>query len=160
MFQWNRGYKQLKLVSYSGGISSAWGGLGSGLIGMSPGRVPLELFHASPTGEIIYLIGNYISYLAWQRPRVPKEELESVAGEKDFWFTLLLAFCLTKRPDLSQPGASVQYGRALLEGVFYFQCLFTFTCRLISSVPRVGSYSSQEPLPFTSHMKSLLATGF
>ena len=34
--------------------------------------------------------GHYMSLLAWERPRIPQEELESVAEEGDVWVPLLL----------------------------------------------------------------------
>jgi len=41
---------------------------------------------------------NYISHLAWEHHRIPQEELENVAGEKDVWDSLLDR--LPSQPDL------------------------------------------------------------
>ncbi len=32
---------------------------------------------------------DYISHLSWERVGIPPEDLESVAGERDVWTTLL-----------------------------------------------------------------------
>jgi len=64
------------------------------LIRMSPGRLPLEGFRARPSGRrprgrLRTRWRDYISRLAWERLRIPKDELESVAGEKEAWGALL-----------------------------------------------------------------------
>jgi len=41
---------------------------------------------------------HYPSILAWECLRIPQEELESVAGERDVWVSLLDLFA--PRPDL------------------------------------------------------------
>ena len=54
------------------------------LIRMPPGRLPLEVFQARPTGRRPRgrprtRWRDYISLLAWERLGIPQEELESVA---------------------------------------------------------------------------------
>jgi len=54
-------------------------------IRMPPGRIPLEVFRAHPTGRKPRgrprtRWRDYISHLAWGRLRISQEELESVAG--------------------------------------------------------------------------------
>ena len=61
---------------------------------MPPGRLPLEVFRARPTGRRPRgrprnRWRDYISLLAWERLGIPQEELESVAGEKEAWRALL-----------------------------------------------------------------------
>ena len=61
---------------------------------MPPGRLPLEVFRARPTGRRPRgrprtSWRDYISLLAWKRLGIPQEELESVAGEKEAWRALL-----------------------------------------------------------------------
>jgi len=61
---------------------------------MLPGRLPLEIFRARPTGRRPRggprtNRRDYISLLAWERLRIPQEELESVAGEREVWVSLL-----------------------------------------------------------------------
>jgi len=56
------------------------------LIRMPPGRLPLEVFRACPTGRRPRgrprtRWRDYISHLAWER--LAQEELESVAGEME-----------------------------------------------------------------------------
>ena len=63
-------------------------------IRMPPGRLPLEVFQARPTGKRHRgrprtRWRDYISRLAWEHLGVPQEELENVAGERDVWNTLL-----------------------------------------------------------------------
>ncbi|XP_065817852.1 uncharacterized protein [Labrus bergylta] len=58
------------------------------LLRMPPGRLPLEVFQARPTGRrprgILRLRWrDYISRLAWERLGIPQEELENVAGERE-----------------------------------------------------------------------------
>jgi len=43
---------------------------------------------------------DYISHLTWERLRIPQEELERGAGERDGWVSLLGRLVL--RPDLRQ----------------------------------------------------------
>ncbi len=55
-----------------------------------PGRLPLEVFRARPTGRRPQgrprtHWRDYISHLAWERFKIPQEELKSVAGVKDVW---------------------------------------------------------------------------
>ena len=64
------------------------------LIRMSPGRLPLEVFRARPTGRRPRgrpraRWRDYISLLAWERLGIPQGELEGVAGVKDVWRSLL-----------------------------------------------------------------------
>jgi len=64
------------------------------LIRMPPGRLPLEVFRARPNGRRPWgrhrtRWRDYISHLAWECLRIPREELESVAGEKEAWGALL-----------------------------------------------------------------------
>lgn len=96
-------------------LSLRWFGLGS----------DWDVSWARPTG-VVPCKPNWRDYISHRElhilsglatPSGTKRGAGEHCWEKDFWFTLLLAFCLTKRPDLSRPGASVQYGRALLEGV-------------------------------------------
>jgi len=54
---------------------------------MPPGRLPLEVFRARGQTQNP-LEGIYISS-ARERLRIPQEELESVAGEKEAWGALL-----------------------------------------------------------------------
>ncbi len=67
---------------------------------------PLEVFWARPTGRRprgrprTYW-GDYISHLALERLRIPQDELENVAGERDVW-TTLLACCRNPTPDKQQ----------------------------------------------------------
>ena len=61
---------------------------------MPPGRLPLEVFRARPTGKRPRgrprtRWRDYISLLAWEGLGIPQEELESVAGEKEAWRALL-----------------------------------------------------------------------
>ena len=61
---------------------------------MPPGRLPLEVFRARPTGRRPRgrprtRWRDYISLLAWEHLGIPQEELESVAGEKEAWRALL-----------------------------------------------------------------------
>ena len=72
------------------------------LIRMPPGRLPLEVFQARPTGRRPRgrprtRWRDYISRLAWERLGVPQNELESVAGEREAWVGLLGR--LPPRPD-------------------------------------------------------------
>ena len=72
------------------------------LIRMPPGRLPLEVFQARPTGRRPRgrprtRWRDYISRLAWERLGVPQNELESVAGEREAWVGLLGQLPL--RPD-------------------------------------------------------------
>jgi len=64
------------------------------LIRMPPGRLPLEVFRARPTGRRPRdrprtRWRDYIPHLAWERFGVSQEELESVTGEKEVWGALL-----------------------------------------------------------------------
>jgi len=64
------------------------------LIRMPPGRLPLEVFRARPTGRSPRgrprtRWRDYISLLAWEHLGIPQVELESVAGEKEAWGALL-----------------------------------------------------------------------
>ena len=61
---------------------------------MPPGRLPLEVFRARPTGRRPRgrprtRWRDYISLLAWEHLGIPQEELDSVAGEKEAWRALL-----------------------------------------------------------------------
>lgn len=73
------------------------------LIRKPPGSLPFEVFQAHPTGRRPYgrpKTGwrDYISHLAWERPGIPQEELESIDGERDIWNNLLI--WLPPHPDL------------------------------------------------------------
>ena len=64
------------------------------LVRMPPGRLPGEVFQAHPTGRRPRgrprtRWRDYVSRLAWERLRVPPEELEEVAGDRDVWVSLL-----------------------------------------------------------------------
>ncbi len=64
------------------------------LIRMPPGHLPVGVFWACPTsrrprGRPRTCWRDYISHLAWECLGIPPEELESVAGERDVWTTLL-----------------------------------------------------------------------
>ena len=66
------------------------------LVRMPPGRLPGEVFRARPTGRRSWgrprtLCGerDYVSRLAWERLRIPQEELDEVAGEREVWASLL-----------------------------------------------------------------------
>ncbi|KAK3520692.1 hypothetical protein QTP70_030558, partial [Hemibagrus guttatus] len=58
------------------------------LFRMPPGRLPGEVFRACPTGKRPRgrprtRWRDYVSWLAWERLRVPPEELEEVSGERE-----------------------------------------------------------------------------
>jgi len=60
------------------------------LIRTPPGRLPLEVFQAPPTGRRPRgrprtRWRDYISQLAWERLGIPQNELENVAGEREVW---------------------------------------------------------------------------
>ncbi|KAK3544435.1 hypothetical protein QTP86_012124 [Hemibagrus guttatus] len=64
------------------------------LFRMPPGRLPGEVFRACPTGKRPRgrprtRWRHYVSRLAWERLRVPPEELEEVCGESEVWASLL-----------------------------------------------------------------------
>ena len=62
------------------------------LIWMPPGRLPLEVYRSAgrrPRATPRTRWRDYISHLAWEHLGVPQEELESVAGERDVWDSLL-----------------------------------------------------------------------
>ncbi|KAK3528856.1 hypothetical protein QTP70_011737 [Hemibagrus guttatus] len=64
------------------------------LFRMPPGRLPGEVFRACPTGKRPRgrprtHWRDYVSWLAWERLRVPPEELEEVSGEREVWASLL-----------------------------------------------------------------------
>uniref|UniRef100_A0A8C2ZC47 Reverse transcriptase domain-containing protein n=1 Tax=Cyclopterus lumpus TaxID=8103 RepID=A0A8C2ZC47_CYCLU len=72
------------------------------LVRMPPGRLPLEVFRARPTGRRPRgrprtRWRDYISRLALERLGIPQNELESVAGEREAWVGLLNL--LPPRPD-------------------------------------------------------------
>jgi len=72
------------------------------LVRMPPGRLPGEVFLARPTGRRPWRRPrtrwrDYVSQLAWERLRIPPEELEEVAGEREVWASLLKL--LPPRPD-------------------------------------------------------------
>jgi len=76
------------------------------LIRMPPGRLPLEVFQARPTGRRPRgrprtRWRDYISWLACERLGIPQNELGNVAGERKVWVSLL--GLLPPRPD---PGIS------------------------------------------------------
>jgi len=61
---------------------------------MPPGRLPLEVFQALPTGRRPRgrprtRWRDYISQLAWGRLGILRNELQSVAGEREAWVSLL-----------------------------------------------------------------------
>lgn len=66
------------------------------LIRMVLRRLPLEVFWAPERPKTRWR--EYISCLAWVRHWVIQEELESVAGEKEAWKTLLSLLLI--RPNL------------------------------------------------------------
>jgi len=72
---------------------------------MPPGRLPLEVFQARPTGRRPRgrprtRWRDYISWLAWECLGIPQNELESVAGEREVWVDLLgLLPPATRPPD-------------------------------------------------------------
>jgi len=89
---------RLKWVSFRG-----WPGWALGIgMELGVGSLPLSwggsgiwqkcLFWAYPTVR-----RDYISRLAWERLRIPQEELESVAGERDVW---VLRTCCLRDPTL------------------------------------------------------------
>ena len=60
------------------------------MVRMPPGRLPLEVFQARPTGRTPRgrprtHWRDYISLLAWESLGILQEELEGVAGMKDVW---------------------------------------------------------------------------
>jgi len=64
------------------------------LIRMPPGRLPLEVFQARPTGRRPRVRPrthwrDYISQLAFERLGIPQNELENVPGEREVWVSLL-----------------------------------------------------------------------
>ncbi|KAK3542195.1 hypothetical protein QTP86_017365 [Hemibagrus guttatus] len=64
------------------------------LFRMPPGRLPGEVFRACPTGKRPRgrprtRWRDYVFRLAWERLRVPLEELEEVAREREVWASLL-----------------------------------------------------------------------
>ncbi|XP_061663464.1 mitogen-activated protein kinase 11 isoform X2 [Syngnathoides biaculeatus] len=64
------------------------------LIRMPPGRLPGEVFHECPTGKRPRgrprtRWRDYVSRLAWECLGIPPEELEEVAGEREFLVSLL-----------------------------------------------------------------------
>ena len=72
------------------------------LVRMPPGRLTGEVFQARPTGRRPRVRPrtcwrDYVSRLAWERLRVPPEELKEVAGDRDVWVSLLKL--LPPRPD-------------------------------------------------------------
>jgi len=76
------------------------------LIRMPPGRLPWEVFQARPTGRRPRGTPrtrwrDYVSRLACERLRIPQNELENVAGEREVWVSRL--GLLHPRPD---PGLS------------------------------------------------------
>ncbi len=63
------------------------------LIRMPPGRIPLEVFWARPTGRrprarLRTCWRDYISHLAWKCFGIPPQDQENIAGERDVWNTL------------------------------------------------------------------------
>ena len=74
------------------------------LIRMPPGRLPGEVFRARPTGRRPRgrprtRWRDYVSRLAWECLRIPWEELDEVAGEREIWASLLRLL----PPDLTRP---------------------------------------------------------
>ncbi|KAK3543929.1 hypothetical protein QTP70_031842 [Hemibagrus guttatus] len=64
------------------------------LFRMPPGRLPVEMFRACPTGKRPRgrprtRWRDYVFRLAWERLGVPPEELEEVAREREVWASLL-----------------------------------------------------------------------
>ncbi|XP_054621698.1 uncharacterized protein vopp1b isoform X1 [Dunckerocampus dactyliophorus] len=73
------------------------------LVRMPPGRLPGEVFRASPTGKRPRgrprtRWRDYVSQLAWERLGIRREELDEVAGERKIWASVLRL--LPPRPDL------------------------------------------------------------
>ena len=57
---------------------------------MPPGRLPGKVFRACPTGKRPRggprtRWRDYVARLAWERLRIPPEELEEVSGEREVW---------------------------------------------------------------------------
>ncbi|KAK7922378.1 hypothetical protein WMY93_009280 [Mugilogobius chulae] len=72
------------------------------LFRMPPGRLPGEVFRASPTGRRPRgrprtRWRDYVSRLAWERLGIPPEELAEVCGDREVWASLLRL--LPPRPD-------------------------------------------------------------
>ena len=66
----------------------------SHLVRMPPGRLPGEVFRARPSGRRPRgrprtRWRDSVSRLAWGRLRIPLEELDEVAGEREVWASLL-----------------------------------------------------------------------
>jgi len=64
------------------------------LVRIPPGRLPLEVFRACPTkrrpqGRPRTPWRDFMSLLAWERLGIQRDELKSVAGERDVWVCLL-----------------------------------------------------------------------
>ena len=64
------------------------------LFRMPPGRLPVEVFRARPTGRRPRgrprtRWRDYVSRLAWERLGVPPEELEEVCVDREVWVSLL-----------------------------------------------------------------------
>ncbi|KAK3518331.1 hypothetical protein QTP86_003614 [Hemibagrus guttatus] len=64
------------------------------LFRVPPGRLPVEVFWAFPTGKRPWgrprtRWRDYVYRLAWERLRIPPEDLEEVSGEREVWASLL-----------------------------------------------------------------------
>ncbi|XP_061769787.1 uncharacterized protein LOC133560831 [Nerophis ophidion] len=64
------------------------------LVRMPPKRLPREVFRARPTGRRPggrprTRWEDYVYRLAWEHLRIPREELDKVAGEREVWASLL-----------------------------------------------------------------------
>lgn len=73
------------------------------LIRTPPGRLPLEVFQARPTGKRPQgrprtRRRDWISHLAWESPGIPQKNLESVVRKRDIWNTLLSLLSLRPNP--------------------------------------------------------------
>jgi len=72
------------------------------LIRISPGRLPLEVFQARPTGRRPRgrprtRWRDYISRLVCERLEIPQNKLENVAGEREVWSACWVC-CPATRP--------------------------------------------------------------
>ena len=72
------------------------------VIRMPPGCLPGEMFRARPTGRRPpgrprTRWRDYVFLLAWERLRIPLEELDEVTGKREVWVYLLRL--LPARPD-------------------------------------------------------------
>ncbi|TWW69209.1 hypothetical protein D4764_18G0000150 [Takifugu flavidus] len=86
------------------------------LVRMPPGRLPGEVFRACPSGRRPpgrprTRWRDYVSRLVWERLRIPPDELEEVAGEREVWASLLRL--LPPRPD---PGVPTSHPKTTVFG--------------------------------------------